>query len=741
MVIGALDYTASYSVKPNAEENGVVSWKWDTVLDGGIEITYTLKKKAYIGAVVLDVGGGISKAYAYSAKRKMKEYTAETDKTAEGHIVLPVEEETKEIRVHLGTWLKDVTLSSVVIYGAYEDGKPLLFPTPVSYSRKKGSVTISDIVCANSTEDELAAKKFLEEKLDEYWPGWMDPDGVKVYLYLDDSEDYKGERYTVSVKNDGITLMAGCRLSLVYAADTLVRLGDDAAFACCTVDDKPYKEMRGFHFGLPAREQLPLAKAIFRDILIPMRYNQLFIEFAGGMPFDKHPEISEGWERGNRLAEEGKLPKFPHGGMNAGGKLLEKDEVRDMVDFARELGFELIPEVQSFGHVQYITFAHPEIAEVEEGRHIVDDTRGEDARPDESYAHCYCPSMQESYDIIHDIIDEIVEVVRPQRYVHMGHDEIYQVGVCPRCRDKKPEDLYARHVNDLHDYLQKKGLGMMIWSDMLQPTERYKTYPAADMIPKDIVMLDFIWYFHFDLDMEDNILPHGFKVVAGNLYSSHYPRYRSRIAKKGMLGGEVSTWIAFTEKKLAMIGKFWDVMYTSQMLWSENYHEDMRRVYTHVIHDNIQPVLRDDIHGIHSEMMVTGTVKAGKAKAEINGHCDRLEIRHITSERCSTVAWSPLTELGKYVVTYADGSACEIPVEYNGNIIDKETLYAEPLPQQYHRHTGYVGTWMMDCAEMTKDGMVCSFLWDNPSPEKEIASVTLETEKDIRFLSVTTKVK
>ena len=171
----------------------------------------------------------------------------------------------------------------------------------------------------------------------------------------------------------------------------------------------------------------------------------------------------------------------------------------------------------------------------------------------------YCPSNKKSYEIIYDIIDEIVEVVKPERYVHMGHDEIYQIGLCPRCKGKDHAELYAKHVNRMYDYLKKKGLGMMIWSDMLQPTERYLTPSSIEKIPKDIIMLDFIWYFHFDIDMEDHILPYGFNVIIGiigNMYSSHYPRFESRIAKKGMIGGEVSTWCRFDEYNLAKKVRF-----------------------------------------------------------------------------------------------------------------------------------------------------------------------------------------
>ena len=63
-----------------------------------------------------------------------------------------------------------------------------------------------------------------------------------------------------------------------------------------------------------------------------------------------------------------------------------------------------------------------------------------DKKPDEFYPHCYCALHDKSYEIIFDLIDEIVDVVKPARYVHMGHDEVYQIGVCERCRNRAPAD-------------------------------------------------------------------------------------------------------------------------------------------------------------------------------------------------------------------------------------------------------------------------------------------------------------
>jgi hexosaminidase len=198
-----------------------------------------------------------------------------------------------------------------------------------------------------------------------------------------------------------------------------------------------------------------------------------------------------------------------------------------------------------------------------------------------------------------DIIDEIIEVFKPSEYVHMGHDEVYQIGVCPVCKSKDAAQLYADDVNKIYNYLRGKGLKMIIWSDMLQPVSEYTkaTSPAMDMIPKDILMLDFIWYFHFGKDIEDNLIEKGFSVAVGNLYSSHYPRYNTRIRKKGMLGGQISAWVATSEECMQREGKMYDYLLTAQMLWSDSYSKEYTLCYDRMI-KAFMPYMRENIKGI-----------------------------------------------------------------------------------------------------------------------------------------------
>lgn len=82
------------------------------------------------------------------------------------------------------------------------------------------------------------------------------------------------------------------------------------------------------------------------------------------MEFDRHPEIHEAWREANRRAAAGEIPPVPHGSMVAGGDVLTKQEVRGIVEVIKRYGIEVIPEVQTLAHVEYLNLSHPEFAEI-----------------------------------------------------------------------------------------------------------------------------------------------------------------------------------------------------------------------------------------------------------------------------------------------------------------------------------------------------------------------------------------
>jgi len=779
-------------------------WKWTTVLNVGIDIVINLHARCFIDRIRFSQETGSALASVEILKQEKKDWLCvgrliggDVHRLVEAMLTVPVGDFASRIVVRLNACFCDIAIKDLAIIGAGGEG-PVPYPIPVSVGAiRRKPMRIESFkqiaVSSDASADTEFAAQLLSEKLAEDHgkaPPVVRGDkvcGRSIIIGKPDERLMLGGAPYAPLRKEGYRIetgahavcTAGDRRGLIYGVETIIQLLKTGALPFLLIEDYPRMAFRGVHIGLPPREEIPFVKRLIRYVLAPMRYNTLFIEFAGGMRSDRRPEISAAWEQANADAEKGLCPPVPHAKMGAGGKCLEKHEVRDLVAYARAYGMEVIPEVQSLGHVQYLTLAYPEIAEREERMGCADeiDLKKADPTPDALYPHCYCPLHEKSYEVIFDVIDEIVETVRPERFVHMGHDEVKQIGVCPRCREKAPADLFVLHATRMHNRLRQKGLGMMIWSDMLQ--DSYKTAPALDRIPKDIVLLDFIWYFLLDKDIEDRFLSRGFKVMMGNMYSSHYPRYETRISKPGMIGAEISTWLLPSEKNFGREGKLYDMLYSANMMWSSKYDGSARLVYDRMI-GGLVPGIRNRLHeraypsqgkekkcmpipfrpgqasvpaelvaalppagtqvlgGIPFKFQGVITVASASARVRMPVAC-RIAVRrkahsivflHAAGRNAERIPWQPLKEIGSYTIDYEDGGSAQVPIEYGGGIGEWSRRYADPLSSEYYRHQGYIATYFADPLIQSKtpaggDVTIYGFEWINPRPDTSIRAVTL----------------
>ncbi|MBO5269538.1 MAG: family 20 glycosylhydrolase, partial [Clostridia bacterium] len=576
-----------------------LSYPWDVVRDDGVALCITLERAVYLDRAVVTVGEKTALTAAVLRDGEgniLSRIDAETGKTiTERTMALTVDRETDTLSIALVSDFSDVEVLSVELYGMI--GAAPIFPTPQSavYGERELPFSRFRSVAAKTANERRAAEILCEKYGEKTGITLQITDGAAdISLFTDPTVPANGYRLTVSEERTSVT--ASDLRGLIMGAESFLKISTETGVRTAEIEDAPFLPLRGVHLFLPALKEMDFAHRLVRDLISPMGYNLVIIEVATGMEYKSHPEINEAFRMAQEKIRAGLWPAFPHGTV-AEGTVLSHEDIRAFVDDVRSFGIEVVPEVQSLGHVPYLTLAHPEIAEVEEKTGEDDiDTRAEDARPNRFYPHCYCPSNERSYEILFDILDEVIEVFRPREYVHMGHDEVYYMGLCPKCRTKPHAELFASDVNRIHAHLREKGYKMMIWSDMLQPVTKYQTPPAVDLIPKDVLCLDFIWYFHLDKDIEENLLEKGFKVAVGNLYSSHFPRYESRIRKSGMVGGQISMWVATNEGALAQEGKLYDIMMTAQMLWSESYTRHCRLAYDRLLRKEI-PALRDAMRG------------------------------------------------------------------------------------------------------------------------------------------------
>lgn len=130
------------------------------------------------------------------------------------------------------------------------------------------------------------------------------------------------------------------------------------------------------------------------------------------------------------------------------------------------------------------------------------------------------------------------------------------------------------------------------------------THEAIDMIPRDILMLD--WYHSFSFETQDCFLERGMEVIYGNFHGSMFKDWDER--SKTVSGAEVSSWCLADEPTLARDGILYELMFSSALLWEDNYSDDKEQeTIDRVI--KITPAVRSIARGAASPLYKGGSIE------------------------------------------------------------------------------------------------------------------------------------
>jgi hypothetical protein len=405
---------------------------------------------------------------------------------------------------------------------------------------------------------------------------------IKKYC-IDNKLDVTGkdpgpEGYLLRVSTDKIVIAgwddAGAFFGL-QSLRQLIQAEDGEKVQGVNVRDWPNLPFRGIRLYVPGPENIAFFKRFLRDFMALYKFNKVIIEL-NCMRLDKHPEVNAGWiefatdlqySRLNRTeGVRGELKNSSH--FDAGdGLIIEKDDVRDIVELANQNFIEVIPEIPSLTHGYYLLTRHPELAEY----------------PGDIWPDTYCPSNPASYDLMFDVYDEYIDVIHP-KMIHIGHDEWRMpLDVCPRCKGKDYSDLYAQDINRIYSYLSDRGIKIAMWGDHLLesvlnagPMEAItstgipylkpgglRPSVVKESIPKDILIFNWFWV---NQGREMELQDFGFTQVYGN-FTPNISNWDERIKKFDLAGGAPSSWAATNEFNF---GKdcLLDFLGCANLLWS-----------------------------------------------------------------------------------------------------------------------------------------------------------------------------
>lgn len=242
----------------------------------------------------------------------------------------------------------------------------------------------------------------------------------------------------------------GGRNGLLYAADLLEEMNcRHGGIPCAEYSDAPSVPFRCYHMDLKKGSGglADLKRTLKR--LRTLRYNQVLIEYE------------------NRI----RLNSLP--GVEA-PDAFTKDEVRELTAYAEENGIRVIPLLQSFGHLEYL-LKHPDYRKYSE-------------LPDNFQQ--LCPLNDEAFELWKKVFDEILALHPGSEYFHIGGDEAFNLGRCPKCaeyvRKHSGAELFLHHIARVCRYAAGRGCRPILWHDMLAGAGRYD---LIRQLPEETVLL------------------------------------------------------------------------------------------------------------------------------------------------------------------------------------------------------------------------------------------------------------
>ena len=281
------------------------------------------------------------------------------------------------------------------------------------------------------------------------------------------------ESYTLSVTPERIQIQATSGAGLFYGIQTLLQLSVSSDTGVITVSavevqDTPRFAYRGLMLDVSRHffTKEFVKKQIYALAFYKINRLHLHLTDAAGWRIEikKYPLLTEfaawrtdanwkKWWNGDR-----KYVRFDEPG--ASGGYYTQDDIREIVEYARQHFITVIPEIEMPAHSEEVLSAYPQLSCAGEPYKNAD----------------FCVGNEETFTFLENVLTEVLELF-PSEYIHIGGDEAGMAAwkTCPKCQ-KRMKDEHLSHVDELQSYLihriekflNARGRRLLGWDEILK---------------------------------------------------------------------------------------------------------------------------------------------------------------------------------------------------------------------------------------------------------------------------------
>ncbi|HNZ47258.1 MAG TPA: family 20 glycosylhydrolase [Candidatus Hydrogenedentes bacterium] len=248
-----------------------------------------------------------------------------------------------------------------------------------------------------------------------------------------DAKTLKQQGYTLDISEKDITIIAADEPGLFYARQTLAQIqrlyAGSGRIPCLHIEDWPDFPNRGVLLDI-ARDKVPTMQTLYEyvDLLAHLKFNQLQLYTEHSFAYPGHEVV---WKNAS--------PVTP-------------DEIRELDRYCAARYIELVPNQNSFGHMER-WLAHPEYSSLAEipGRSDL------------------CPTNPGSIALLKSMYDSLLPCFSSSQ-VNVGCDETFTLGEGASKAEAErlgKGRVYLNFLAQIYDLVQGHGKKMQFWGDII----------------------------------------------------------------------------------------------------------------------------------------------------------------------------------------------------------------------------------------------------------------------------------
>ena len=257
------------------------------------------------------------------------------------------------------------------------------------------------------------------------------------------------EGYRLTVTHQNVQIAASTEQGVIHALTTLsLRTEPDRTVSCCVLQDAPRYSHRG--------QSLDSVRHFFSVEEVKKILDQMHLVKMNVLHF--HLTDDQGWR-----IESKRFPQL-HG---VNEDFYTQEQLRELVEFARLRGIEIVPEIDLPGHTTAVLAALPYLGCT--GKQPKLATCGG------IYTTILCAGKEEVYSFLEELLEEVCGIFPANRF-HIGGDEApkAQWMTCPDCLAAMEkmgfsdyEQLQGWFTRRLVEILRKFGKTPICWNETL----------------------------------------------------------------------------------------------------------------------------------------------------------------------------------------------------------------------------------------------------------------------------------